>query len=595
MADETIEIPITTDASKFVRETARATNGLLALEKAQIAVGVATQAASAVWERVVRVQVDAVRELDRVSRSASISSRTVAGLRLAAQELGQELDSVVPVDLADKLQEVREGNKTWIDDFKILGLEARDFEEVGWDVTASLGLIVEAMGNVDDKQKAAGASSRLLSTAGENLFAVFGDGTRTLEQYAQKAERIGLGTKEAQENAREMAAAMSDLSLAVEQATAEIGDLVVESGALELVEDFARGLVFAFKEGGEAIEAFMDTPIPRLYAGLYELSTKVLAPFVKQSTTVAEELKKLDVLRFNFAGRSALEEQSQGYLFLIDQFRQGAKAAEEAAKKTGTTVKEEAEEIKDYSREMAEFESRVNQIMWAEAEAYQAQLAAEQAAREQAAADELARLEEAGAARREAAMEAIRLAEEMRASQIAAQESVVANAQAAAGSIVSLAQGTQGRMRGVLIAVATAERALAVARTLFQVGPAYAQGVSAAPPPAGFILGGANAAAVLAQAAATAAAPLPKFHRGRAMQAGPDEVPAVLHRTEAVLTAEAVQALNAGRGGGGSEPAIVVLDHVSVGRAVTRALRDPRSEVYDAVRRDLPGHSRRRR
>lgn len=595
MADETIEIPITTDASKFVRETARATNGLLALEKAQIAVGVATQAASAVWERVVRVQVDAVRELDRVSRSASISSRTVAGLRLAAQELGQELDSVVPVDLADKLQEVREGNKTWIDDFKILGLEARDFEEVGWDVTASLGLIVEAMGNVDDKQKAAGASSRLLSTAGENLFAVFGDGTRTLEQYAQKAERIGLGTKEAQENAREMAAAMSDLSLAVEQATAEIGDLVVESGALELVEDFARGLVFAFKEGGEAIEAFMDTPIPRLYAGLYELSTKVLAPFVKQSTTVAEELKKLDVLRFNFAGRSALEEQSQGYLFLIDQFRQGAKAAEEAAKKTGTTVKEEAEEIKDYSREMAEFESRVNQIMWAEAEAYQAQLAAEQAAREQAAADELARLEEAGAARREAAMEAIRLAEEMRASQIAAQESVVANAQAAAGSIVSLAQGTQGRMRGVLIAVATAERALAVARTLFQVGPAYAQGVSAAPPPAGFILGGANAAAVLAQAAATAAAPLPKFHRGRAMQAGPDEVPAVLHRTEAVLTAEAVQQLNAGRGGGGSEPAIVVLDHVSVGRAVTRALRDPRSEVYEAVRRDLPGHSRRRR
>lgn len=602
MADATIEIPITTDASKFVRETARATKSLFELEKAEFALNEAKSILTSTYERFIKAQVDAVRKTDELAKTSALSIRTVAALGLAARNAGLQMEDVVPKGLADRLADLREGTQSVVDDFGLLGLTQRDFERINYDLDASLALILDRLRDTSPINRAA-AATRLLEGEGEKLIAVLSGGSDQLEEFKRAAAEIGPNTDEARKATGELSVALAQLDTTMQEVGATITQLLSDTGVPGLIEDFARGTVYAVN----AVEGSIDGLLERLsdpkWYGLNAITFGLYGVMdaLANGWPAATENARGALNEFDRANRRTgqtfrvVGEELEPLVFGLEQVPEALRGAEGAAKKTEEAVVKQAEQMQIASLAWDGYGASVASAAAIQLAAVQGVGELERQIREQAAADELTRLEEAGAARRAAAMEAIRLAEQMRASQIAAQESVVANAQAAAGSIVSLAQGTQGRMRGVLIAVATAERALAVARTLFQVGPAYAQGVSAAPPPAGFILGGANAAAVLAQAAATAAAPLPKFHRGRAMEAGPDEVPAMLHRTEAVLTAEAVQQLNAGRGVGGSEPAIVVLDHVSVGRAVTRALRDPRSEVYEAVRRDLPGHSRRRR
>lgn len=529
----------------------------------------------------VKAQTDAVRELDRVAKSSTVATRTVAGLRIAAKELGQELDSVVPVDLADKLQELREGNKTWEADFALLGLAAKDFEAVNWDVTASLELIVKAMGTVTDKQKAAGASSRLLSTAGENLFAVFGEGTATLEEYAKRAEEGGFATAQAQENARKMSAAMADMGLAVETAAAKITGFVVESGAFE---DFARGLVFALDKAGEAMDALVNSPMPRLYAALFDLSTNVLRPFVQDTATVADELKKLDALKFEFGGASKLAEDSAEYVFAIDAFRESA----EKAKKAIEAVK--PGDVTDaFGELLATFEKLTTYEIAAELaripDEAQIQVLAGLATMEAAVEQSIDRtiIAEEEAARRRYMTQAEYYS------------SIAALALDSADSIGQIAENLNVRSKGFLTAAFLLQRASAVGQASILGILATQQALASAPPPYSFVLAGITGTAAALNVAAIATTPAPSFHIGtRAGDLAPDEATVTRREREvAIMTPQGVAAANAGRSQGDA-PMYVLMDHEVVGRGAARAARRPGSAMYDALGRDLPGHSRRR-
>lgn len=626
MGDTDIRIDIVGDASKWARGVIKATNSLLDLAKAEAAINVATETVTRTWERFVASQIEATRQMDRLSRSSGLSTRTVAGLSLVAKELKQDLDTVVPVDFADKLQELREGSKTWVDDFKLLGLTQADFEAVNYDVTKSFELMVRAMSTTTDRTKALGAASRLMSTSGEHLIAVFGDGSRTLDDFAKAAEEFGSGSEGAAAASRELADALADVTLATDEASSSLVRVLDELGVDAGLTYFARGAAYALGtlEGslGRLKDRLTGTNV------LLNLTTFGLYGVVDAvengwGTALEEGRERLD--SFDRATRDTfrmIPEAVAATVDILDQIPESLKATGDEAKALAKIAEDNAEKAKKLAEERrrdledlqrAEDDWRAKNAAatadhWAalrdqqearamlEAEAVAERIEAIQEAERarQAAADaELASLLEATAARRKAAEDAIRQAEAIRDAQREAQGSIADNAAGAASALVGLLEQSSGRHRALLTAAVAAQKAAAIVQALLNVGPAFNQGLAAAPPPFGAILGGINAGLALGQVAVTQAVNVPRFHTGTA----PDERPAILHRTEAVLTAEAIQALNAGRGPGGSGGEVVVaIGHQVIDRAATTAAGIPGSGLHKAITRgDLPGRTRRRR
>jgi hypothetical protein len=600
-ADETVRIDTVGTSDVYVtsvKKAAAETRKLDAARKeairnakafqAQVFTGVAAAATAAAtgFVAATRAQIEAVRELDRVSKSANIATRTVAGLRKAAIELEQELDSVVPVDLADKLQELREGNETWAADFALLGLAAEDFAAVNWDVTQSLELIVKAMGKTTDKQIAAGASSRLLSTAGENLFAVFGDGTKTLEDYALAAEKGGLATQQAQEDGRKMAAAMTELSLAVEQATAKIGEFAVDAGVFELVKDFARGLTFAVNELGDAVNVLVDSPMPRLYAALGDLATKALRPFVTESEHVRREMRELGYA-IEFVGDEGelLPQRLEGTDALALLAHNAKLAREEFAKLHPGEVTDAFAELLSTFEKLTTYEIAA-ELARIPDEA-QIQVLAGLATMEAAVEESIDRtiIAEEEAARRRYMTQAEYYG------------SIADLALQSSNDIGQIAENLNVKNKGFLTAAFLIQRASAVGQASLLGILATQQALASAPPPYNFVLAGITGTAAALNVAAIATTPTPTFHIGtRAGDLAPDEMTVTRRETPtAVLTPQAVAELNAGRGRQpDAAPIYVLMDHEVAGLAVARTARRPGSAMRQALGGDLPGHSYRR-
>jgi hypothetical protein len=600
-ADETVRIDTVGTSDVYVtsvKKAAAETRKLDAARKeairnakafqAQVFTGVAAAATAAAtgFVAATRAQIEAVRELDRVSKSANIATRTVAGLRKAAIELEQELDSVVPVDLADKLQELREGNETWAADFALLGLAAEDFAAVNWDVTQSLELIVKAMGKTTDKQIAAGASSRLLSTAGENLFAVFGDGTKTLEDYALAAEKGGLATQQAQEDGRKMAAAMTELSLAVEQATAKIGEFAVDAGVFELVSDFARGLTFAVNELGDAVNVLVDSPMPRLYAALGDLATKALRPFVTESEHVRREMRELGYA-IEFVG----DEGEQ-----LPQRLEGADAIALLAH-NAKLAREEFAKLHP-----GRGDRRLRRAARDLREAHDLRDRGRAGAHPRRSADPGARraCDDGGRRRRVDRPDHHRRGGSRPASVHDAGRvlrSIADLALQSSNDIGQIAENLNVKNKGFLTAAFLIQRASAVGQASLLGILATQQALASAPPPYNFVLAGITGTAAALNVAAIATTPTPTFHIGtRAGDLAPDEMTVTRRETPtAVLTPQAVAELNAGRGRQpDAAPIYVLMDHEVAGLAVARTARRPGSAMRQALGGDLPGHSYRR-
>lgn len=602
---DAIEIPITTDTTRFAAQTARATQSLLTLEKAQWAANAALGAARKAYDVLIASQIEAVRQVDRLAKTSQLTTRTVAGLRLAAQQAGLEVEDLVPKGLADRLADLRDGTQSVVDDFGLIGLSAKDFQAINYDLDASLALILDRLRDAPSAMNRAAAATRLLEGEGEVLLGTFSDGARELERFAKAAEEVGAATPQAMAAARDLADATADLSLAVESAGAGLVQWLSDSGAIGAASDAARGLSFVVGTLTGSVQRLRDTidgewvGLNLITFGLYGVMDALANAWPGALADGREALGKFDEAnRETFrvvqgAGEAALwawESVPESLARVAGDVQAPADALAKALKRP---IEDAAMEWESYPSAMGtnlaialalhaahnELTARANDEARAEEQA--AELAALRAwsdARAKAAADELAQIEKAKDARQSAAIASIGYAEN------------------ALGSIVALADGTNSEIRGVLTAVAIAERAASVARALFQVGPAYAQGLSAAPPPFGFALGALNAGAVVAAAAAAAVAPLPRFHSGRT---APDEQTAVLKKDESVLTTsatrEVIGALNAGRAASGGQ-IIVAIGHEAVGVAATRALQDPGSGLAKAITRgDLPGRTRRRR
>jgi hypothetical protein len=595
MNADAIEIPITTDATKFAQQTAKAARGLYDLEKAQIAVNAALGVARTAWDTLVKTQIDATRQIDRLSKTSQLTTRTVAGLRLAAQNAGKEVEDIVPKGLGDRLADLRDGTQSVVDDFALIGLKASDFAAVNYDLDASLGLILNGLRDAPSAMNRAAAATRLLEGEGEILVGTLTGGADELERFASAAEKVGAGTPAATAAARELAAATTALNLAMEEAGATLTEFAGATGAGGLAKDFAVGFAFALDAAASSLRSMAAQA--KEINGVEVFRALVLGEGLSAFVNAADGVQAFgDALG---AGRKNAAAMGQALTVVgsaLDTI--GGEGESAPVRKVTKAIEGQTKAVEDVTLAWESYPSAIGANL---AIAFGVQAAHNQLVQQ---ANDEARAEEVQAeraalrmwseARAKATERAIEDAERLKEAQRDGAQASVGYAADGIAAIVSLAEGATGEMRALLIAAAVAERAAAVARAIFQVGPAFAQGVAAAPPPLGPILGGINAAAVVAAAAATAAAPLPKYHTGR--DTAPDEEVAVLQRKERVLTPAAIQAMNAGRGGSGdSGSAIVVLGHEAVSRATVRAMQDPTGHLAKAITRgDLPGRTRRR-
>ena len=126
--------------------------------------GVATSAAAAV-AGVTALGVSSARsvsELSRIVDATGVGAESTQRFALALQNLGKDVDSVndLFIDTADRIQEVRDGSLTWVEDFKLLNLEVENF--IGLAPDQAVLAIAEAIENSPDEIAALAAAARIL-------------------------------------------------------------------------------------------------------------------------------------------------------------------------------------------------------------------------------------------------------------------------------------------------------------------------------------------------------------------------------------------------------------------------------------------------
>lgn len=634
MADETIKIDIIGNAdnySKSVKKAALVTKELEdakkrlfeesgnlsnALSLGGYALGAFTAAATATAAAVAimaKGQLEASRQINKLSGSSALAKDTIAGLRVAALQAGVAVEDLVPVDFADKLEELRAGSASFVDDFGLIGLAAKDFQDLS--VDESFKLFTERLIATKDESKQAAAATRILSTAGENLLAALKDNNKELSDYIALGKLVGAGAEENQAAINELADAYAQLA---------IGYDAVSGSATRALVAIAP---FATATGSISSDVASVSTVVDLLAAQFENINRLLRGDF-QSFWDAEPLKdafqtgyklRLELSGAADEGRRFQEamtlarEQSQKQLYIIKEIggelednlnpvRMEKKANELGESATKGFIEGLGKGPEDALKAALGFEDfKVWESGQLAAIEEQGMVAGDMfalgfgvaldAGVQSAVNQGLKEIEETNRAHEKKTAGERR---ESLAKEVSYQLGAVQSASQAWIDILSKGSKEQKKMALVIFNI---QKAAGVAQAGINTALAISEALKAAAPPWNFVLAGIAGAAGTAAALAVAAQPPPQFHIGsRAGDLAPDEMHATITRRESVLTPQGVAQLNAGRNNGnadGDGAMYVILDHEVVGRAAARSARRPGSALHRAMGKDLPGHSRR--
>lgn len=617
-ADETIRIDVVSQSDGYTREIAKATKGTLALELAQIGLETATRALGAAYDQLITKQVEAGREIERLAGASRLAEETIAGIRLKAQGAGLQLDNLVPVDLADRLADLRDGTQSVVDDFGLLGLEAKDFQKLSLD--QSLGLIAERMATVSSDTNAAAAATRLFGTVGENWIATFKGGNAELQHFIESAKMVGFGAKENQEAFEQWAKVTGDLTIAIEASSASMTAAFSESGASDVAEKSILSLVAIVASATQAVTelgvtfkmlangdltAFDPRRLDDIFTRIFGEGVKkahefwkatrgpgdadeVLLPVRKEVKATSNALR--GAARDAFDLRAAFQEIADVVMETYDAqltAEQRAGEAYDARLAHLDEVIRRAREAGAATEDLADLEERAAAASAAARVRYEQEVSAAKAAAAQAERDRLSALDE----------EIRRYIQQQRAMHAAAAVTIAGAAESVTSSLLQVMQSAGPKARGAALAFFRLNQAAAAASAGVNTALAVTQGLAAAPPPLSFVLAAAQGAAGAAQVAAILAQQ-PSFHIGsRAGDLAPDETSTTLTRRELVVTPQGqeVADLNAGRHRAEPMLALIAIDHQVVGEATARDLARPNSALRRQMARGLRGHSIRSR
>ena len=106
-------------------------------------------------------QTQFARQIQQTANATGLTTREVQVLGTTMQAFGKDMDEVndLVIDWDDRLQELRDGTSSFVADFELLGLAARDFD--GKNTIEQLQLISRAIAEADDQTAARAFAARI--------------------------------------------------------------------------------------------------------------------------------------------------------------------------------------------------------------------------------------------------------------------------------------------------------------------------------------------------------------------------------------------------------------------------------------------------
>lgn len=119
-----------------------------------------------------RATLEYQREISDAARATRLPAAEFNALARVFRDFEIDIDSTKTaiIDLEDRIQELRDGAQTYVEDFRLLNLEYRDF--IGLNQSDRLLLFIDRLRTTEDQTAALAGATRLLSTEGEKFLSV---------------------------------------------------------------------------------------------------------------------------------------------------------------------------------------------------------------------------------------------------------------------------------------------------------------------------------------------------------------------------------------------------------------------------------------
>jgi len=196
--------------------------------------------AGAAIGRFLQATADAQNELSDLSSRTGVSTRSLAGLRLAAKGSGQDFKAISSAlkPLALRLGQAAQGSKTALLGFEGLGVAAQNADGSLRSADDVLIDMTESLSRIEDPTERAAAAALALGNSGTKLVQALGG--KSLEEFNIAAEKFGMDTgPRAAKAADDWQRSMADLDLVMRPFTTELMELAVKQ-----VNNFSLGWVY---------------------------------------------------------------------------------------------------------------------------------------------------------------------------------------------------------------------------------------------------------------------------------------------------------------------------------------------------------------
>jgi hypothetical protein len=252
-------------------------------------------AAGAAVLKLSQTMADTQNQLSDMAARTGVNTKTLAGLKLAAEGSGQSLDQVAKAlkPLVLRMGQVTQGSKTAIDGFKAVGVEVVDASGKLRSADDVLVEVTKSLATMEDPTERAAAAALAFGSAGTKLVQALGD--KDLGVFIDAAERFGMDVGPAAAKAADdWQRATANLSLVTEVFSADL--LNLSTGVLK---DFTLGFVYI----KTLFESLSTITLPELLRSFYsvfldvmilfvDLRSKALRPLVEEFNGLSETVSK---------------------------------------------------------------------------------------------------------------------------------------------------------------------------------------------------------------------------------------------------------------------------------------------------------------
>lgn len=179
---------------KLSTESVSLKQALTVATGALAAAGAAAVAAGAGFKELADHISGAVDNMNTLAEGTGFTIQTVNAMRLAARSAGKELEDFFPRDLPERMVAATEAGSEQSRVFAKLGVQVTDTHGRLRSVEDVFRDLIDALVTHEDRTEASGLAMKLMGDKGQQLFTAFGEGSKTLDYFIQRADYMGIDT-----------------------------------------------------------------------------------------------------------------------------------------------------------------------------------------------------------------------------------------------------------------------------------------------------------------------------------------------------------------------------------------------------------------